>query len=208
MLSVTCDIMLHTAWRNIGKSQVQILVPYLSNDASSPWIIQSGTFSQAKHRGAYFSGIIWSIQDPKGFVSWPRLTSLTVMTLLLWMQVPLDIMAKKMEAAKRRRQNTPNIIRSRAWERTWKILLNDFCEQEAAPSTAPVLLLPYVHPLLDSSPAPGSRRLLSPRPLALRSDRGRKQRGPGSCDKKTCKRVCPLNISNGREHRTYSQSKS
>ena len=118
--------MLHTDWRNIGKSQVPILVPYLSNDASSPWIIQSGTFSQAKHRGAYFSGIIWSIQDPKGFVSWPRLTSLTVMTLLLWMQVPLDIMAKKMEAAKRRRQNTPNIIRSRAWERTWKILLKRF----------------------------------------------------------------------------------
>ena len=57
---------------------------------------------------------IWSIHDPKGFVSWPRLTSLTVTTLLLWMQVPLVIMAKKMEAAKRRRQNTPNMIRSRA----------------------------------------------------------------------------------------------
>ena len=34
------------------------------------------------------------------------------------MQVPLRIVAKKMEAATRRRQNTPSMIRSRAWERT------------------------------------------------------------------------------------------
>ena len=35
-----------------------------------------------------------------------------------WMQVPLLIMAKKMEAATRRRQNAPSMILSRAWERT------------------------------------------------------------------------------------------
>ena len=55
----------------------------------------------------------------KGLVSCPRLTSVTVMILPSWTQVPLVIMAKKMAAAKRRRQNTPSMIRSRAWERTW-----------------------------------------------------------------------------------------
>ena len=54
----------------------------------------------------------------KGLVSCPRLTSVTVMILPSWTHVPLVIMAKKMAAAKRRRQNTPSMIRSRAWERT------------------------------------------------------------------------------------------
>ena len=51
----------------------------------------------------------------------PRLRMLTI--LPSWMQVPLLIMAKKMEAAMRRRQNKPSMIRSRAWERTWRSLV-------------------------------------------------------------------------------------
>ena len=70
-----------------------------------------------------------------------------------------------------------------------KRLLKTITFKEAAPSTAPGLLLPYAHPLSDSFLAPGSRRLPSPQPLALQSARGRMQRGPGSCHVKTYQQV-------------------
>ena len=66
-----------------------------------------------------------------------------------------------------------------------KRLLKIVSLKEAAPSTAPGLLLPYAHPLSDS----GSLCLPSPQPLALQSARGRMQRGPGSCHVKTYQQV-------------------
>ena len=103
-----CSISLPIAHHDKGKGDI---VPKI-------WIMERKNMFMFIDSCQWFSskGWNWLGSSPR-----PRLLMLTI--LPSWIQVPLLIMAKKMEAAMRRRQNAPSMILSRAWERTWRSLI-------------------------------------------------------------------------------------
>ena len=103
-----CSISLPIAHHDKGKGDI---VPKI-------WIMERKNIIMFIDSCQWFSSKGWNWL---GSSLRPRLLMLTILPSR--MQVPLLIMAKKMEAATRRRQNTPSMIRSRAWERTWRSLI-------------------------------------------------------------------------------------